>query len=200
MFNFKNSQTFKIQQFVKLRNFFTFNIWKINILQYQKLLNILGVQIISKKWRKSSEIKLSNNSSFFILIFAISKFRNTGRSTFRRSKFWPPPDILLLKNEFCLYEKMIDSKPHVFFIKLNHKSKIWKLGSNFFSYVQNYILQNVEHRFGGRLNIPENNKFQNRAIVVNLIYVEMHGKIFLKKIYIGKCAQHESYNWKLTSS
>ena len=29
--------------------------------------------------------------SFFRLIFAISKFRNIGRSTFRRSKFWPPP-------------------------------------------------------------------------------------------------------------
>ena len=29
--------------------------------------------------------------SFVILIFAILKFRNIDRSTFRRSKFWPPP-------------------------------------------------------------------------------------------------------------
>ena len=35
----------------------------------------------------NSEIKLSNNSSFVILIFVILKFRNIGRSTFRRSKF-----------------------------------------------------------------------------------------------------------------
>ena len=33
-------------------NFFNFIIWKINILQYQQLLHILGVQIISKKWKK----------------------------------------------------------------------------------------------------------------------------------------------------
>ena len=36
-------------------------------------------------------IKLSNNSSFVILIFPIFKFRNIGRSTFLRSKFWFPP-------------------------------------------------------------------------------------------------------------
>ena len=40
----------------------------------------------------NSIIKLSNNSSFVILVFAILKFRNTGRSTFCRSKFYPPPD------------------------------------------------------------------------------------------------------------
>ena len=39
----------------------------------------------------NSKIKLSNNSSFVILIFGIFKFRNIGRSTFRGSKFWPPP-------------------------------------------------------------------------------------------------------------
>ena len=38
-----------------------------------------------------SKIKLSNSSSFVILIFVILKFRNIGRSTFRRSKFRPPP-------------------------------------------------------------------------------------------------------------
>ena len=38
----------------------------------------------------NSKIKLSNNSSFVILIFAILKFRNIGRSTFRRSKIWLP--------------------------------------------------------------------------------------------------------------
>ena len=36
----------------------------------------------------NSKIKLSNNSSFVILIFVIFKFRNIGRSTFRHSKFF----------------------------------------------------------------------------------------------------------------
>ena len=37
--------------------------------------------------KKNSKIKLSNNSSFVILIFVILKFRNIGHSAFRRSKF-----------------------------------------------------------------------------------------------------------------
>ena len=41
----------------------------------------------------NSKIKLSNNWSFVILIFVILKFWNIGRSTFRRSKFWPLPFI-----------------------------------------------------------------------------------------------------------
>ena len=40
----------------------------------------------------NSKIKLSNNSSFVILIFVILKFRNIGCSTLYRSKFWPPPN------------------------------------------------------------------------------------------------------------
>ena len=47
-----------------------------------------------KNEKLNSKIKLSNNSSFVILIFAILKFRNVGRSTFRHSKFWPPPERL----------------------------------------------------------------------------------------------------------
>ena len=43
--------------------------------------------------KKNSIIKLSNNSSFVILTFAISKFRNIDRSAFRRYKFWPPPPL-----------------------------------------------------------------------------------------------------------
>ena len=79
----KDLRNFRIQQFRMLINFFNFIIWKINFLQYQKLLNILGVQIISKKWKKSSKIKLSNNSSFFILIFEISKYRSFYISSFQ---------------------------------------------------------------------------------------------------------------------
>ena len=44
-----------------------------------------------KTEKLNSKIKLSNNSFFVILIFAILKFRNIGRSTFYRSKFWLPP-------------------------------------------------------------------------------------------------------------
>ena len=45
----KDLRIFRIQQIGILIHFFNFTIWKINFLQYQKLLNILGVQIISKK-------------------------------------------------------------------------------------------------------------------------------------------------------
>ena len=41
----------------------------------------------------NSQIKLSNNSSFTILIFVILKFRNIGRSTFEHSKFCTPPEV-----------------------------------------------------------------------------------------------------------
>ena len=41
--------------------------------------------------KMNSKIKLPNNSSLVILIFVILKFRNIGRSTFFRSKFWPSP-------------------------------------------------------------------------------------------------------------
>ena len=53
----KDLRIFRIQQFGILINFFNFTIWEINFLQYQKLLNILGVQIISKKWKKKFENK-----------------------------------------------------------------------------------------------------------------------------------------------
>ena len=36
-------------------------------------------------------IEKSNYSSFVISIFEVSNFRNIGRYTFGRSKFWPPP-------------------------------------------------------------------------------------------------------------
>ena len=39
-----------------------------------------------KNEKLNSKIELSNNSSFVVLIFAILKFRNIGRSTIRRSK------------------------------------------------------------------------------------------------------------------
>ena len=54
----------------------------------------MSIQIISKKW-KNTIIKLSKNLSFVILIFATLKFRNFRRSTFRHSKSWPPPILVL---------------------------------------------------------------------------------------------------------
>ena len=38
--------------------FFYFTIWKINIIQFEELLNILSDQIISKKWK----IKFDNKT------------------------------------------------------------------------------------------------------------------------------------------
>ena len=40
-----------------------------------------------KNEKLNSKIKLSNNSSIVILIFAILKLQNTGRPTFLQSKF-----------------------------------------------------------------------------------------------------------------
>ena len=91
IFKFKTLTNFQNLTILKIKLFFYFTIWKINILPFEKLLNILSIQMISKKW-KNTIIKLSKNSSFVILIFATSKFRNFSRSTFRRSKFWPPPN------------------------------------------------------------------------------------------------------------
>ena len=44
----KDLRIFRIQQFGILINFLNFTIWKINFSQYHKILNILGVQIITK--------------------------------------------------------------------------------------------------------------------------------------------------------
>ena len=46
-----------------------------------------------KNEKINSKIKLSNKSSFVILLFAILKFWNFGRSTFCRSKFRPTPKL-----------------------------------------------------------------------------------------------------------
>ena len=49
----------------------------------------------------NSKIKLSNNSSFTILIFSILKFWNIGCSTFEHFKFCTPPAILKFQNIGC---------------------------------------------------------------------------------------------------
>ena len=75
-------------QFGKLTNFQNFTIWKIHILQVEKLSNTWSVQIILIKYKGiNSEIKNSNHSSLVILIFAILKFRNIDLSAFGRFKF-----------------------------------------------------------------------------------------------------------------
>ena len=49
--------------------------WKIKkkqlILQFEKLLNILSIWISSKKWKKNSKRKISNNSSFVVPIIRL---------------------------------------------------------------------------------------------------------------------------------
>ena len=67
-----------------------------------------------------SKIKLTNNSSFVILIFAILKFRNIGRS-----KIWPPPII------FNLSEILIKLK----------KKKIWE---NFWGILKNIFTRGIK--------------------------------------------------------
>ena len=54
--------------------------------------------MLYKNENVNSEIKLSNNLSFVILIFAIFKFRNIGRSRLHPSKFRPPPVIFYISD------------------------------------------------------------------------------------------------------
>ena len=69
--------------------FFNFSIWKINILQFDKIIKYFGGSNNLLKMKKvNSIIKLSNNSSFGTLICAILEFWNIDYSTFRLSKFW----------------------------------------------------------------------------------------------------------------
>ena len=62
---------------------------------FNKLSYILSVGIIQVeiKINVKFENKKSNNLTFVILIFEISKVRNIGRSIFRCSKYWPPHEI-----------------------------------------------------------------------------------------------------------
>ena len=67
-------------------------IWEINIIQFEKLLNILGVQIISKKLKNKFENQLSNNSAFVISLLPPLhggknlERRNVERAIFRNFK------------------------------------------------------------------------------------------------------------------
>ena len=77
-----------------INNFFKFSHLEHQYFTITKIIKYFGCSNnFWKMKKKSSKIKLSSNSSFFILIFAISKFWNTGRSTFRRSIFWPLPGV-----------------------------------------------------------------------------------------------------------
>ena len=81
-----NSENLLIFQFIKSRKL---SIWKIKefpIFYHFKNYQIFCVWIISKQWKINSEINISNNSSFDLLILAILKFWNFGRSTLYRSK------------------------------------------------------------------------------------------------------------------
>ena len=49
IFKFETLTNFQDLTILKIKHFFHFTIWKINILQFEKLLNILSIQIISKK-------------------------------------------------------------------------------------------------------------------------------------------------------
>ena len=94
--NVRNCSTWKIVEFSNFNDlqkfFFFLRFGKSIFYDLMKLLNILVVQKIYKKMKKVKSImKLSNNSSFVILIFAILKFRNIDRFVFRRLKLWPSP-------------------------------------------------------------------------------------------------------------
>ena len=57
IFKFETLTNFKNSTILKIKHFFYFTFWKINILQFEKLLNILSIQIISKKWKNKFDNK-----------------------------------------------------------------------------------------------------------------------------------------------
>ena len=65
---FTNFQNFTI---LKIKHFFYFTIWKINIIQSKQLLNILSIQIISKEWKTKFD-----NKTIEKLIFRYFNIRN----------------------------------------------------------------------------------------------------------------------------
>ena len=82
----------------------------------------------------NSKIKLSNNSSFVILIFVILKLWNIGRSTFRRSKFRPPPHnvgvLKISKNEI--------SQQKSFLLWESENGKSWMIKARSYYYCYYY--------------------------------------------------------------
>ena len=56
---FKKFTNFQNLIIWNIKKVFNFTIWKMIILRYQELLNILGVQIVSKKYFKKFEHKMT---------------------------------------------------------------------------------------------------------------------------------------------
>ena len=80
---------------MKIKHFFYFTIWKINISQFEKLLNILSIQIISKKMKKcdNKTIEKLIFRYFNIRNFEISKFQSFCISSFKI--LTPTPSLLM---------------------------------------------------------------------------------------------------------
>ena len=79
--------------------------------------------MIFKKWKIKFENKIVDYSSFVILIFAVLKFWNISRSTFRRSKFWLPPQSTLevflnIQGGSRSFKKTMIGYYHIFFCGL----------------------------------------------------------------------------------
>ena len=77
-----------------------------NLWNFEKSSNTLNVQVIKKNNKKNKFVK--KIESFAILIFVILKFRNIDRSTFRRSKFWSPPNSTIWKIDTSQLEKLLN--------------------------------------------------------------------------------------------
>ena len=90
-----------------------------------------------KNEKLNLKMKLSNNSSFVILIFAILKFRNIGRFTFRPSKFWPKYFILFFFITWTL--KVFDN-----FVKFHKFSKLLNFGK-FINRITHLSLFNIRN-------------------------------------------------------
>ena len=102
--NLKNDQIFGIfyLKHSRINLFFILPLGKSIFYNFQNYYIFWVFTKFLKNEKINSIIKLSNNSSFVILKFATLKIRNFIRSTFRRSKFWPPP-ILIRTQKFKFF-------------------------------------------------------------------------------------------------
>ena len=95
IFKFKTLTNFQNLTILKIKHFFYFTIWKINISQFEKLLNILNIQIISKKMKKY------DNNTIEKLIFRYFNIRNFEISKFQ--SFYISSSKILTPTQFRVF-------------------------------------------------------------------------------------------------
>ena len=110
-----NFQNLTLKNSKKINCYYLENLKIINFIRKLIFFNLKNYKLCRKLFMSNekinSKIKLSNNSSFAILIIVILKFRNIGRSTFEHSKFCTPPYIYNRSGRLWIIAMIIDNAP-----------------------------------------------------------------------------------------